>query len=1046
MVSTALRRPFTILVAILGVLLTSLFALREMDKDVFPSLGVPTIYVAQPYGGMDPAQMEGFLTYYYEYHFLYITGLEHVESKSIQGAAVIKLQFYPTTDMSQAMAETVAYVNRARAFMPPGTVPPFITRFDAGSVPVGNLVFTSETKTVGQIQDLALNTVRPLFATLPGVSAPPPFGGSARTIVITANPERMQANSVSADDIVAAVAQSNLISPSGNIALNGQYPIVPVNSVVRDVGDLQNVPIRKAGGAVLRLADLAEIKDASDLKTSVALSNGRPTVYIPVTKRADASTLTVVESVKANLGKFQAALPDDVTVSYQFDQSYFVTQAISSLALEGALGALLSGLMVLLFLRDWRSALIVVINIPVALLSAAVALWLTGATVNLMTLGGLALAVGILVDMSTVAIENIHSQMSRGASAARASLNSAREVGGPLFVAMLCVLGVFVPSFFMEGVARALFAPLALAVGFAMVASYILAFTLVPILSVWFLGHKVHKPDEPKPLSGGTRFYSQLTSDGVKRPFIVALVYLVVAAAAIGLVGPRLGLEIFPAGNSGEVQVRFRAAPGTNLDRTVEYAQHLREIVEREAGAERVKQSLGLIGVHAPNYPINLIYLWNSGPHEGVLAFALDSKAGIRLPEFRERLRKKLAAELPELQVSFEPSDIVSRVMSFGASTPISVEISGADLKNDREFAEKVRQELGKLSYLRDVQFDETLDYPAVSVAFDRERGGQLGITTGDVVRALAPLTSSSRFTQPIYWAAPGSGISYQIQVQVPSLSEAPLDDIGNLPVGENSDQTTLLQNVAKIEQTNVVGQYDRYNSQRTVRVTANIEGVGLGAAAAGVRDAIKRVGALPAKTSVTLRGQAEPLDKLLNNLGVGLAAAVVMILLILVANFQSPTLALLTLSTVPAVVGGVVVMLWATGTSVNLQSFMGAIMALGVAVANAIVLVAFAERGRMSGLSAQDAALQGAISRLRPILMTSFAMTAGMLPMALGLGEGGEQTAPLGRAVLGGLLGGTLATLLVLPALFALTRGRSTRRPASLHPDDIEQAEGVSP
>jgi len=1046
MVSTALRRPFTILVAILGVLLTSVFALREMDKDVFPSLGVPTIYVAQPYGGMDPAQMEGFLTYYYEYHFLYITGIEHIESKSIQGAAVIKLQFYPTTDMSQAMGEVVAYVNRARAFMPPGTVPPFITRFDAGSVPVGNLVFTSETKTVAQIQDLALNTVRPLFATLPGVSAPPPFGGSARTIVITASPERMQANSVSADDIVSAVAQSNLISPSGNINLDGQYPIVPVNSVVRDIGDLQHVPIRGSGGAVLHLSDLAEIKDASDLKTSVALANGRPTVYIPVTKRADASTLTVVESVKANLPKFQAALPDDVKVSYQFDQSYFVTQSISSLALEGALGALLSGLMVLFFLRDWRSALIVVINIPVALMSAAVALWLTGATINLMTLGGLALAVGILVDMSTVAIENIHSQMSRGASAARASLNSAREVGGPLFVAMLCVLGVFVPSFLMEGVAKALFAPLALAVGFAMVASYILAFTLVPILSVWFLKRQAHKAEDPEHRPAGARFYARITGGAVRLPLLVALAYVLVAGAAIALVAPRLGIAIFPAGDTGEIQVRFRAAAGTNLDKTVEYAQHLREIVEREAGAGHVEQSLGLVGVHAPNYPINLIYLWNSGPHEGVLQFALDKSAGIKLPEFRERLRQKLAAELPELQVSFEPSDIVSRVMSFGASTPISVEVSGADLKNDREFAEKVRQELVKLPYLRDVQFDETLDYPAVSVAFDRERGGEFGITTGDVVRSLAPLTSSSRFTQPIYWAAPGSGISYQIQVQVPSLSQTSVDDINNLPVGPKGAQSTLLRNVASVEQTKVVGQYDRYNSQRTVRVTANIESIDLGAAAAGVRDAIKRAGDVPARTTVTLRGQAEPLDKLLGNLSVGLGAAVVMILLILIANFQSPTLGLLTLSTVPAVIAGVVLMLWITNTSLNLQSFMGAIMALGVAVANAIVLIAFAERSRLSGLSVQDAAVDGATSRLRPILMTSFAMMAGMLPMALGLGEGGDQTAPLGRAVLGGLLGGTIATLLVLPALFALTRGRATRRQVSLHPDDIEQADGVSP
>src|SRR4051812_2175629 len=396
LVLPAIRRPFTVVVATIALILGAVLTLREMPRDIFPTLGVPTIYVAQPFGGMDPAQMEGYLTYYYEYHFLYITGIEHVESKSIQGASIIKLQFHPGMDMSQAMAETINYANRARAFMPPGTVPPFIMRFDAGSVPVGTLVFSSDTRTVGQLQDAALNLVRPLFATLPGVSAPPPFGGSARSIVVTLKPDRLRACNLSPDDVIRAISSANTITPSGNAIIGRTYPMIPMNSVVKNVKDLENVPIRAGSYPAVFVRDVAQVNDASDIVTSYALVNGRRTVYIPVTKRSDASTLAVVKLVKDNIAKFQSVLPDDVKVSYEFDQSSYVVRAINGLLKEGALGAVLTGLMVLLFLRDWRSALIVVINIPLSLFAAVLALWLTKQNINMMTLGGLALAVGVL--------------------------------------------------------------------------------------------------------------------------------------------------------------------------------------------------------------------------------------------------------------------------------------------------------------------------------------------------------------------------------------------------------------------------------------------------------------------------------------------------------------------------------------------------------------------------------------------------------------------------------------------------------------------------
>src|SRR2546427_2303708 len=510
LIQPAMRRPLTIVVAVIAVAVGALLAVGAMPRDILPTLGIPTIYVAQPYGGMDPAQMEGYLTYYYEYHFLYITGIEHVESKSIQGASIIKLQSQPGTDMSQAMSETVAYVNRARAFMPPGTVPPFIMRFDAGSVPVGNLVFSSDTRTVAEMQDAALNLVRPLFATLPGVSAPPPFGGSARSIVVNLKPDRLRSYNMAPDEIVAAITAANTISPSRNMPIGKKYPMVPLNSVVKNIKDLESVPIRTGAYPAVFLRDVAEVGDASDIITSYALVNGRRTVYIPVTKRADASTLSVVNLVKKNIPKFQSAVPGDVKVSYEFDQSPYVTGAIAGLTLEGALGALLTGVMVLLFLRDWRSASIVVINIPLSLMGAVLALWITKQTVNIMTLGGLALAIGILVDMSTVVIENIHTHLGRGKRVALSVVDSGQEVALPLLIAMLCVLAGFVPSFFLVGAAQAMFLPLSLAVGFSMACSYLLSSTLVPILSVWVLrGHEETAAGQPNVEGHFARFHKR---------------------------------------------------------------------------------------------------------------------------------------------------------------------------------------------------------------------------------------------------------------------------------------------------------------------------------------------------------------------------------------------------------------------------------------------------------------------------------------------------------------------------------------------------------
>ena len=1040
LLNLSLRRPITIFVAMLGLALMAYFSFLRMAVDIFPNLNLPVIIVAQPYGGMDPAQMEGSLVYYYEYHFLYITGIDHVESKSIQNVGLVKLYFQPGTDMSQALAQTVSYVDRARAFMPPGTVAPFVVRFDAGTVPVGQLIFSSDTKSVGEIQDLALNRVRPMFATLPGVSAPPPFGASQRTIVVRVDPDRLRAMSLSAEDVTRAVASGNAILPSGNVRIGDVNRVAQLNATVPRIGDLEDIPIRTGSGPAIYLRDIATVNDSSDILSGYALVNGRRTVYIPVTKRADASTLDVVRLVKRELPRMQSLIPEDIKIEFAFDQSVYVTNALRGLAIEGALGALLTGLMVWLFLRDLRSAAIVVVTIPFALCGAVVGLWLTGQTINIMTLGGLALAIGILVDESTVVIENIHTHLAAGEPVGQAVFNAGRETMLPTLLAMLCILAVFLPSFFMVGVSRSLFVPLSLAVGFAMLASYVLSNTVVPVLATGLL------PDRP-----GTEshpLFDRLHKGHerlMKRVFAwrwaVAAVYAVITVGGALFVVRFLGTDMFPAVDTGQFQLRLRAPTGTRVERTEEIALKALDVIRSEAGPANVDISLAFVGTPPSTYPINSIYLWSSGPHEALITVALRPGSGVRLDGLRERLRRQFPDALPNVSVSFEAGDIVSQIMNFGAPTPIEVAVGGPNLVADRAFAEKIAGEMKKIGTLRDLQFAQPLDYPTADIQVNRERAGQLGVTVEQVGRSLAAATSSSRYITPNYWRDPTSGIAYQVQVEIPQSRVASLDALGSVPVVAPGGAHTLVEDVAQLSLGTMVGEYDRYNQQRMVTLTANTAGSDLGTAAGLVGDAIRRAGEPPRGVTVNVRGQVAAMNETLSGLRVGLLVAIVAIFLLMAATFQSVRLGLAVLSTVPAVILGVALALLLTRTTLNVQSFMGAIMAIGVSVANAILLVTFAEKERHDGREADVAAMTGARTRMRPILMTSLAMIAGTIPMALAFGEGGEQTAPLGRAVIGGLTASTIAVLIVLPAVYATVQRRAKRGSGSWHPEDSVSA-----
>jgi multidrug efflux pump subunit AcrB len=1041
LIRIALRRPITIIVLVVALALSSVLAITRTRVDIFPNLNLPVIYVAQPYGGLSPQQMEGFVSYYYEYHFLYINGIESVEAKSIQGTGLLRLTFHPGTNMSDALAQTISYVNRARAFMPPGTVSPFVIRYDAGTLPVGYMVFSSPSRTLAEIQDLALNRVRPVFATLPGVSSPPPFGGNQRTIVINVDPQKMQAYGLSPEKVVQALTSGNSIQPAGNADIGTTNTLVTTDSTVTQINDLLSIPLKLGAGASVYIRDVGSVSDSSDLLAGYALLNGKRTIYIPVTKRPDASTLTVVQEVRQNLARFQSLVPEDIKITYEFDQSQYVRSALASVLREAIIGALLTGLTLFLFLRDWRSSLIVVITIPFALLTAVVLLRLSGQTINIMTLGGLALAVGVLVDEGTVLLENIHVHLDRGENTARAVNFASREVAIPRLLAMLSVMAVFIPSFFMTGVAQSLFLPLSLAVGFAMGASYLLSSSLVPVLANWMLKPKFSRQEERGRTEGSfdhfRRRFEGLLQGAMRMPAILLGAYAIIALLVLLFVTPQIAEEVFPSAASTQFRLRIDAPDGTRVAVTEHLVKQVLASIRDVAGERNLDLSLGYVGTQGSSYPINAVFLWTSGPQQAIINVGLKQDSSIKLADLEEQLRKKLPQQFPGAHFSFDPGDLISQILNFGSPSLAEVTMAGPQYADVASYAERIRQKLSGVPQLRDLEYEEPQHYPAVDIQVNRIMAGQLGTTADAVGSAIVTATASSRFVAPSYWRDPRSGVSYQVQVQVPQPKMTSLGDIGNIPVGGASGAQPLVHQLASLRSSTVPGELDRQNGQWMLVLSANWGGRDLRLANKAIESALADAGAPPRGVKAEIRGQVNALQQIFGELAIGLVAAIGVILLLLTANFQSWKLALAVLSTTPAVLAGSVLMLLITGTTLNLESFMGTIMAIGVAVANAILLVSFAEQNRLKGAAALDAARAAATERLRPVLMTSLAMIAGMIPMALAFGQGSEETAPLGRAVIGGLAAATVATLFLLPIVFGLAQHGAPTRSRSLDPED---------
>lgn len=1080
----ALRKPISIMVLVAGLFFFGIGAIRDIKVDILPEMNLPVIYLAHSFAGYTPNQMESYFAKNYVNVMILANGVKDIETKNIQGLTLMKVTYYEGTNMAQAASEISALSNRIQSRFPPGSQPPFIIRFDASSLPVGQLVLSSKTRSNNELQDLANVYVRASFPSIPGLLSPPPFGGSPRTIEINVDPDLLRSHQLTADQIVEAIRTNNQTAPSGNLRIGDINYIIPTNNTIKEVKDFEKIPLFKGGVQNLYIGDVAQVKDGADITAGYALVNGKRSVYISIAKAGDASTWDVVQKLKSQLPKIQSTLPDDVTLSYEFDQSVHVINSLKSLIIEGIIGAVLTGLMVLLFLGDRRAALIVILTIPIAIISGVLFLKLFGQTINLMSLSGLALAIGILVDESTVTIENIHQHLDMGKPKALAIWDACKEIALPKLLILLCILSVFAPAFTMTGIPGALFLPLALAIGFSMIVSFLLSQTFVPVMANWLM--KAHpKKEHPSNITddeaefnasgltiasedytfdqkkilvqradfnndGKINFFERFRNRYMrfinrlfdyKKP--VTLLYLFLSAGLVLLLLSTIGQDVFPKVNSSQFQLRLRAPDGTRLESTEDKAITVLTELEKMIGKEHIEISSVYVGQHPAIFSVSPIYLFTAGPHEAVFQIGLKDYH-VDMDVFKDEFRQRIKKILPDVKISFEPIELTDKVLSQGSPTPIEIRIAGKNKKRNEAYAKKLITKLNKIDYLRDVQIAQPIKYPALDITIDRTRAAQLGIDMNDISRSLIASTSSSQYTEKNIWIDEKAGFSYNVQVQVPLNKMKSQNDLKEIPLLKNASRP-VLSDVATITPSFTYGENDNIGAMPYISVTANMDHVDLGTASKAVQQSINSLGELPRGLFMDQIGLSTVLKETMSSLQTGLLIAIMVIFLMLAANFQSFKISLVILTTVPAVVLGSLLLLVSTGSTLNLQSYMGIIMSVGVSIANAVLIITNAEQLRKHNGNALQSAREAASLRLRPIIMTSIAMIAGMLPMAIGHGEGGDQISPLGRAVIGGLVFSTFTVLLILPLIFAWAMGKTPVHSLSLDPEDKESKHYIS-
>ena len=1034
-VQLALRRPYTFVIMSLMIVILGVLACLRMPTDIFPEIDIPVVSVIWQYSGISPEEMAEAITVRSERGFtVSVNDIEHMESQSLPGLGIIKVFFHPRAKIEAAVSQLTAMSNSTLHNLPPGTTAPNIIRYNASSVPILQLSISSDTLPEQQLYDYGYNFIRTQMANVQGATFPLPYGGRPRQIMVDLDPRALFAQGLSANDVVNAINSQSIILPSGSVKIGAEEYAVKLNSSPDAAAAFNRLPIRQTNGTTVYVGDVAHVRDGYAVQTNIVRHNGSRAALLTVLKNGGSSTLQIIKDLKAILPRIRSTLPAALNLKLLFDQSVFVSAAIQDVLREALTAAFLTALMILLFLGSWRSTIIVCISIPLSILTALVILYLLNQTINVMTLGGMALAVGILVDDATVEIENIHRNLGMGKPIVRAILDGAMQIATPAFVSTLCICIVFVPVVFLTGAARYLFTPLALAVVLSMMASYLLSRTLVPTMVRYLLASEAGREHAPGGLSGlFQRFFDKLR-DGYRsvlasalahRKFVAAAFFVLVAACLS--LAPMLGEDFFPQVDAGQIRMHVRAPAGTRIEETEQYFADVERDIRQVVPAAELTDILDNIGLPYSGFNIAMSDSTTIGNFDGEILVSLRPGKHGPTAGYIRQLRARLQADFPTLTVFFQPADIVGQILNFGLPAPIDVQVGGplGNAVANFNVARQIERELARIPGAVDVHTHQVAGVPELMFKVDRTRASQMGLSQLSVADSLLISLSSSTQIAPNYWIDPRNGVDYPVAVMTPQFKVDSTSELLRTPIrGNTGASSQLIANLGTLEREMTQPVVNHYNVQPVYDVYANVQDRDLGAVANDVDRVLDRFQSkLPKGSFIETRGQVSTMRTSFQGLSVGLVFAVLLVYFVMVVNFQSWLDPFIILMALPGALAGIVLMLFVTQTTVSVPSMMGAIMSIGVATANSILLVNFANDLREEGHNAVTAALEAGYTRLRPVMMTALAMIVGMLPMALGLGEGGEQNAPLGRAVIGGLLLATVATLFFVPVVYSVLR-----------------------
>jgi len=1046
-VRVALKRPYTFVVLAILILILGTISIFRTPTDIFPNINIPVVSIIWNYTGLSPTEMSNRIITLQERNLTTIVNdIEHIESQSLNGIAVIKVFFHPGVNISMAIAQIAGQSQTQLKQLPAGTTPPLIITYSASSVPILQMALSGPTLSEQQLNDLGLNFIRPQLTSVPGTAVPYPYGGKQRQVQVDLNTAALQSKGLSPLDVVNAISAQNLILPSGTAKIGRFEYNVDMNGSPTTIAGLNNLPIKAVGGTTIYIRDVANVRDGFPPQTNIVRVDGRRSTLMTIQKIGNASTLDIISAIKKLLPSVKTTLPQDLQIRLLADQSVFVRGAISGVLREALIAACLTAVMILLFLGSWRSTLIIAISIPLSILTSIIFLSVLGETINIMTLGGLALAVGILVDDATVTIENIHGFLTSGKGTEEAILLGAEQIAVPALVSTLSICIVFVPMFLLTGVARYLFVPMAEAVVFAMLASYLLSRTLVPTMAKYLLkAHAEEGPHAPSknPLvlfqawfeRGFERIrtgYRGLLVACVRRRRVFASSFLAVCVLSFGLY-PWLGQDFFPSVDSGEFTLHLRAPTGMRIEETAALCDRVEAEIRNEVPPAEFGGIIDNIGL--PYSGINLSYSSSApiGTEDADIMVALSAKHR-PTADYVHDLRLKLAHDFPGVTFYFLPADMVTQILNFGLPAPIDVQIIGNNLQANRQFADKLLEKVKYVSGTTDLRIQQTFDQPKFHIDVDRTKAQEIGFSQREVASNLLITLSGSSQTSPTFWLDPKNSVSYQIATQTPQYRVQSLQDLENIPVtGAATAPPSILASLASFSRNSELSVVSHYNVSPVIDIFGSVQGRDLGSVSRDISSILSaRQKDLPRGSQIIVRGQIQTMKSSFMGLLTGLVFAIVLVYLLIVVNFQSWLDPFIILTALPATLAGIVWCLFVTGTTISVPALTGSIMCVGVATANSILVISFAKEQLAAGHSAAEAAVQAGFARFRPVLMTALAMIIGMLPMAIGLGEGGEQNAPLGRAVIGGLLFATVSTLFFVPTIFSLVHGLR-HRPAEI-------------